>query len=131
MKIVNILCLLSLSICSLNDLQHSTCDLTLCDPIGGYCVNYDCMCNKCYISLNLPNDHRKCNYAQSSSIKAGIIEFIFPIGFGHLYLGNIGNAVIKMILCLILVCGVYAGIAYYLINIRRSDEFFNTNHNLN
>jgi hypothetical protein len=107
--------------------ENTICDATLCNPSGSYCENNQCFCQDCYISINLPNDHRKCNYKQSSSFKAGIIEFIFPIGFGHFYLGNILNGFIKMLAAYFLICFVYVIVIYYFINSRKIENMVEMN----
>jgi len=104
------------------NLETSKCDTTLCSPKGGICTENECVCNRCYVSVIQPNDHRLCNYSQYSSFTAGLIEFLFPVGFGHLYLGNIQNCVVKMTLAYIMICGIYAFVVYYFIYTTKDDN---------
>jgi TM2 domain-containing membrane protein YozV len=110
-----------------NELVNNSCDMKNCNPLGSHCdkVKDECICNSCYISLDLDpsnffNEYSKCNYKQYSSTKATIIEFIFPIGFGHFYLGNILNGFLKMMMAYLLICFVYVFVIYYFVNIRKS-----------
>ena len=113
------------------ELHNNSCESKFCNPLGSRCdiVKNECICNACFISMDLPsssNDYSKCNYKQFSSMKATILEFIFPIGFGHFYLGNIQNGFIKMMLAYLLICFVYVFVIYYFVNIRKSTIQENT-----
>ena len=112
------------------DNKFELCNINVCSPEGSYCLADGCQCKSCYISINSEIDHRKCNYHQYSSIKAGILELIFPIGMGHFYLRNVKNGVIKMSAFYFMLCGIYAIVAYCFILIRKcreQDDFITDN----
>jgi hypothetical protein len=104
--------------CSLDN-TNNFCDSTICTTEGGICfVNNLCLCRNCYITLKTQNDHRLCNYAQYSSMKAFILEFLFPLGIGHFYMGNNINGIIKLLITIFMHCGIYFCFTYFIIIFR-------------
>lgn len=110
------------------------CDPTICSPRGGICLEGNiCKCRHCFTSLkdyanesNLywyTKDNRECNYEQYSAITAALLEFFFPIGAGHFYMGQILFGFGKMFLAYIMICGVYAiSACYYIYKFKHNSE---------
>lgn len=115
-------------VCSIGE----NCGINICSSRGAICLNGSCLCKECYFTL--PNSHLLCDYHQSSSIMATILEFFFPIGFGHFYLGNYLMGCIKMITVYFLLCGYYI-VAIYCFAAKRNrvlnSQIESNNNNLN
>jgi len=106
-------------------LGESTCEMEECSVIGGECLQGNrCTCKKCYSTLfNKETQHQIfCNYSQSSSIIAGVLEFLFPIGIGHFYTGRISFGIYKMLIGYIMFFGIYVIVIYYFIYKRTSES---------
>jgi hypothetical protein len=102
-----------------------TCEIDECSFIGGECLQGKrCICKKCYSTLfNKETQHQLlCNYSQSSSLIAGILEFLFPIGIGHFYIGRISIGIYKMLIGYIMFFGIYVIVIYYFIYKRTSES---------
>jgi hypothetical protein len=105
-------------------IDETQCNIDKCSPIGGECfLNNRCTCKKCYSTLfNKENQNQIiCNYPQSSSLIAGILEFLLPIGIGHFYTGSISFGVFKMLIGYLMFYGIYVIVIYYFIYKRSSE----------
>ena len=109
----------------LQEKKFLICGFNICSIEGSICNNLEeCLCKKCFITINLLNDHRKCNYEQTSAFNAGIIEILFPIGFGHFYIGSFWGGVAKMFMTYFMICGVYVIVIYFFIFLRKNDSSY-------
>jgi len=77
------------------------CSKENCENNNGSCVkNNICLCNLGY--ANLQNSKKVCNFKESFQKYALILEFVFPIGIGHLYCSrNLVGSVKLIVLFLI------------------------------
>jgi TM2 domain-containing membrane protein YozV len=72
-----------------------------CPVTRGICAKDNkCECFEGYTTLIENNFHYyQCNYEKKSKVIAFLFEVIIGFGVGHLYLGNIGIAISKLIFC--------------------------------
>jgi TM2 domain-containing membrane protein YozV len=91
---------------------NSECNPTYCNLNGSQCINNQCVCKNCYLSIILPNDHRKCNYNQYVAFKAATLEFLFFCGIGHFYLKNYFTGFLKFLYFYASICGAYIIVVY-------------------
>jgi hypothetical protein len=105
------------------------CNPENCRADNGTCNVNKCQCIKCYATIynNIRyNDKNNlqifCNYPQSSSMTAAILELILPIGIGHFYRGSISFGIFKMLIGYIMFYGIYVIIIYYFIYTRTFND---------
>jgi hypothetical protein len=75
---------------------NAKCAQGLCDTTGGTCIDGMCICLKGYTTYLSSRNHTLCNYAQKSSITAGLLELFFGNGTGHFYAGRSINGLVKL-----------------------------------
>jgi hypothetical protein len=94
-------------------LMTPSCNKDICNfPYGNCRNNQECECLMGYLDVNGHNSmNRVCGYQQKSRVFATLIETFFPVGLGHLYVGNLGSAVTKFFLFNLGYCLMLAGFA--------------------
>ena len=71
-----------------------TCIKESCYPLGGNCNSEGtCTCFEGYLTDK--SKILKCDYQQTSAIKAGLIEMATGCGLGHFYAGRKFNGILK------------------------------------
>ena len=98
------------------------CTISNCK--GGFCIeSFICQCQVGFVDkqdsqpqttstepvVGDPKPILYCNYKQKSQLTSFLLEFIFPIGIGHLYAGRILNGILKMLLYILfpfILCGL-------------------------
>lgn len=77
------------------------CNKFNCPVSQGICTkNNICICFDGYITIDDDKyGFYQCNYRKKSQTLAFIFEFIIGFGVGHLYLGNMKFALLKLIFC--------------------------------
>ena len=76
------------------------CDASNCNVYGygGVCISIQkCLCNPGFITTRENFGIFDCDYKQKSSLTAALLEFLFPLGAGHLYARNYSLAGLKFI----------------------------------
>ena len=84
---------------------------TNCFRENGYCLNDKCECNYGYVTFLNKNSKKIifCNYEQIQSWIPFILELFLP-SFGHFYVGNTLNGIIK--LCILLIPFIVLSIGF-------------------
>lgn len=115
--------------CFTENPKYVFCGMDLCNTEGGICSKFnECICYPGYLTLTqnyqIENEkdnglfsHVKCNYKQTSSFKAGLIEMIFGCGFGHFYAERTNFGTFKF-LCVSIFCSCGCFFLYMIRKIR-------------
>ena len=101
--------------------NFESCNTINCSIEQGICIKNICECFYEYTTLNgsniNSNDQKFCNYKKHCRITAFLLEFLFPIGVGHLYTRKINLALFKFTIFLIFfsfLCGEFCYLNYKL-----------------
>ena len=86
------------------------CNKFICN--NGNCFNNKCICDYGYITLKKRKSTISCDYKQKERIIALFLEFFFPIGVGHFYVGNFLLGILKLSLFIIILLSISTGICF-------------------
>lgn len=95
LKIFITLAFFSIILCQ-EEKMSQFCNQYNCPNTRGKCMpDNSCACVKGFITES-DEIEVKCNYKQKTKAKAFLLEFIIGFGLGHIYMGNLKIALIKL-----------------------------------
>ena len=86
------------------------CNQFICKE--GNCIGDTCVCDYGYTTLKQSNSNFQCDYKRKERIVAVFLEFFFPIGIGHFYIGNYLTGIIKLSLFIVILLSISTGICF-------------------
>jgi hypothetical protein len=86
------------------------CNKYICKE--GECTDGVCVCNYGYTTLKHSNSYMQCDYKRKERIVAVLLEFFFPIGIGHFYVGNYFLGILKLSLFIVILISISTGICF-------------------
>jgi TM2 domain-containing membrane protein YozV len=124
-KITNILFVYYILLSQIN--CNLFCDNSICDEIGGFCIDDNiCECKEGYTTLSTAHNFKLCNYERKKAIKIAFLELFIGFGIGHFYTARYINGSIKLIIYSLLCCCCYCSIAIAYKLTQENQEGFNT-----
>jgi len=95
----------------INEKLREFCNINNCNAPHGKCIDLnECKCLDPYTNLvinsnkeNFVDINHKCRYKKKSQLFAFILEIIFMVGFGHLYLLRYKQGIIKISLIFLII----------------------------
>jgi hypothetical protein len=102
--------------------QNNTTKIDISDEINPLCNQFNCkegncfdnlcVCDYGYTTLKNSPTNIQCDYKKKERIIAVLLEFFFPIGIGHFYVGKYFTGLLKLSLFVIILLSISTGICF-------------------